>query len=420
MDKYSYSPGPSNKIYEELVLSIAKTLGEQGIKHRIFGSTALFILQKMFGGEKYKYIQTTVRNNRTGDERTCVRDLDILLEVSGRSVSDVRSTMDILGNFEPYNDVGDLYKPFIDRNKGIINLVRGKLSLTENLGLNVSRRVCSQIVERMYGKVELTVDIVVAFSSCVEDWHLPSMSKNFWVCWSPEANKFHYGCLSRNTDNGCDDPLVLNHAIASLVQVEYWNNPQNINKHTPSGDPISPKTPLPPGLEFDEFNFNLEKRIRHVLEGKDYSFTSYLTFNDFSPYLYLSRTKSPVLKELLRDNCTICQGPLLGELRVFKTKCCHIFHSACIAKYIKNYYVAVMKASLAKKICSITLYNIRGDVIASDNQAKCPNCRESVFKVDIPIMRDGMRMQELKIKESDLCNSPFKKVSLFDLSNKRL
>lgn len=396
MNKYTYNPGSKNNIYEELVLSTAKILGEEDLNCRIFGSTALFILNKMFGKDKYgKWIQTSVECfNKT---EVFLRDIDILLEIEEYNLTKISFLMNTLGNFTISPEDNDIYNLFMEKNIGVMKVVRGKLSLTQNSSLNITEIVSSSLIHKMCGDISINVNIVVIVPYCTEFWNIPSLSKNFWVKWCKHTKKFTYGPLKTNK-NLCNDPLSIDHIILSLINEEYTNNLSNIPNHTSSGDPLSELEELPPELNFDNYNFNIERQIMSVLGGRDFLLTSYMKMETF----VAEKNNTLMMK------CPICQEYIQEYNKLFRTKCNHVFHSSCIAKYIRNYYTAILKASLAKKAITITQFNIEGDILFSDSQAGCPVCRSMVFKVDIPYLKRGKKLRDLRIKQKDLINSPFK------------
>ncbi len=68
---------------------------------------------------------------------------------------------------------------------------------------------------------------------------------------------------------------------------------------------------------------------------------------------YQEKVTITIISETIQseDNCSICLEPL-NNTEVYKTKCSHIFHAACMKNYVNSNQF---------------------------NEVKCPNCRESLF-----------------------------------------
>lgn len=405
--RYVYKAGPLNDLLEEFVVSVIKSISNSCKSARIFGSTALFIAKKMFGGkdQSYSYIQTEITDTETGTTYMCERDLDILTTSS----HDVMNVLKMFGKLKQIKHIDCQYL-YLLRNRGILTITRYRLEFLTNTCSHVIDKIFSRFIKKKYGQLFLNIDIV----SCKKQSNSRSfpvqfLSKNFCTVWCAPTESFTFGELTCGNFHNFTQKCILDNYIESMVYHSIVYNPSAPPDHTPSGDRLkhcqtyqAVKDRLMLGDE-DEFHQNLIPRLKYVLDGNDVALIKVREMKRCLPKTILNNPRKEKLhSEILEANCVFCCESLNTHRYVYITSCNHIVHVGCLAESLRRYYCSVMNASYRGTRTLPIEYDLEGNTILTDLGSKCSLCKVKLFDMKIPKVQNDTKQWIVNTEDDDI------------------
>lgn len=366
---YTYEPGPANDFLETCVIHLVKALSSVS-DCKIFGSTALFVAKKVFGGSdvsRFNYIQTLV----TVDQQTytCQRDFDVLTTKEGER--EIKSVLQKRGSLKTYKNIDCKYL-YLLRSRGILYIRKIKLDLLSPISSTFMGNLALEHICKLYGSISLNIDIVVCDNmKCPTKFPVPLLSKNFTLTWNRNTESFAFGSLTKAGFHDFTQKKRLENYIEATAYYSMMYNGGAPPNHSRSGDRIIFSREAPPHLKLGENNSldqSLYKRLRYVLDGRDV-------------LLVNMRRMKMTRKPNVKGTCAFCCENL-NSRPIHILKCSHAFHVGCLAEGLRRYYCAVHSAAIQRR--GVVIYDLQGNVVASDTYSKCPVCRSPVCEIKVP------------------------------------